>query len=276
MLTVIATPEAPPATWSTIQIVGSAKQGEVELRAVADLKATFKAAWNNSPWIPPSANGAIAVGVQNARPFTLRVEPSKLVFGRELKGTIKVIAQRGEGVDEAIELATLPEKNAIPDGVSLALKPIAKGESEVTLEWAANDKAPLGEFSVVLVGTHKKEKANVSAATSAFRYQLSPPFTLTVSAASDKLPKGGEWKGKLTLVRNPAFAGVVKVSGSKLPPGVTFAELFLPADQQELELILKAGADAASAVVSDVTLKVEAVDNAKLTENLTLPAITVE
>lgn len=276
VLTLVASSDATVVAWSTVDIVGTATMGDRNIREVADISATVQGGWSNTQLLPVSVRDGVVMAVESPRPLSLRVEPSTIVFGPQLKGTIRVIATRGEGVDEAITLATVPDKGALPAGITLALNPIAKGMNEVTLEWTATDKAPLGEFSVVLVGTHKQDKTTLTIPTAAYRYRLDPPFQATIEAASDQLAVGGEWKGTVKLQRNPSFVGAVKVSGGKLPPGVTFEAVQIPADQEQIEIVLKGADDAAKGTVSDVSLTLEGVENAKLTGTVTLPPIKIE
>ena len=70
--------------------------------------------------------------------------------------TLKLVAARQRGFDEEIALAVSPEKKGLPPGVTVGLKPIAKGATAAEITITATDKAPATVATMVLVGTLKK------------------------------------------------------------------------------------------------------------------------
>ena len=161
VMTVSAAKDAPPGALTHVQLIGRAKIGEREFSAACDVEDALRTQWSATKLVPPTVSRDMVLGVAPANKLALRIEPTEVVFGRELKTTVKVIAERGEGIDEPIVLTTEPAANALPAGITLALKPIDKGQNEVVLEFTSTDQAPLGPYTIVLVGTHTKANVGV-------------------------------------------------------------------------------------------------------------------
>lgn len=277
VLTVTAAKDAPAGSLSRVRILGRAKIGTVDYETVADVEDALRAQWNGTKLVPPTLVREIALAVAPAKLLDLRVEPTEIVFGRELKATVKVTAQRGEGIDEPIVLATEPAQNALPGGIALALKPIEKGQSEVVLELTATDQAPLGPFTVVLVGTHTKANVGtVVAHTPGIGYRLDAPFTITVPAGEKKVAKGGQLPVQVTVTRNPAFTGEIKLTLDKATAGLTSMEVVVPADKSEIDLVLAAAADAAVGPAPELRVNAVSPTNAKWTATAAIPGVVVE
>ena len=275
VITVTAAKDAAAGALSPVQVVGRAKIGDRDFEAVGDVEEALRGQWSATRLVPPTVTRAMALGVAPAGKLTLRTEPAEIVFGKELKATVKVIAQRGEGLDEAITLATDPNQNALPGGITLALKPIEKGQNEVVLEFTANDQAPLGPFTVVIVGTHKKGNDTAVAVAPGILYRTDPPFTVTVAAGA-KLAKGAQLPVKVTVARNPAYTGEIKLNIDKATAGLTAAEVVIPADKSEADLILSAAADAAVGPAADLQVKAISPANGKLTVSAPIAGVIVE
>ncbi len=275
VMTITATTDAPAGALTQVQLVGKAKIGDRDFEAVGDVEEALRGQWSGTRLIPPTVSRAMVLGVAPAGKLTLRTEPAEIVFGKELKATVKVIAQRGEGIDEAIPLATEPAQNALPGGITLAMKPIEKGQTEVVLEFTANDQAPLGPFTVVIVGTHKKGNDTAVAVAPGILYRTDPPFTVAVAGGA-KVAKGAQLPVKVTVTRNPAYAGEIKLTLDKATAGLTAAEVVIPADKSEAELILSAAADAAVGPAAELQVKAVSPANAKLTVSAPIAGVIVE
>jgi hypothetical protein len=188
-------------------------------------------------------------------PFVLRTEPASITFGRFLSAKVKIIAERQEGFDEPIALAVTPEKAAVPDGIAPALKPIEKGQNEVEVVFSATDKAPLGEFTGVIVGTMKKGDANLVQPAGGIALKLDEPFRLRLDMGEAKVTKGGTLAVKAIVERNPSFAGAIALAVENLPGGITTQAVEIPADQSEAQIMLTAAADAQPAKIQNLTVK---------------------
>ncbi|MEZ5939785.1 MAG: PPC domain-containing protein [Planctomycetaceae bacterium] len=172
VLTLEAAPEFQGGQLSNIVIRGTGKVGETEISDVASVHDFLKGQWNSLVTFPQPLTGAVGLSGAPASKLRLRVEPALVEIKRGSKPTFKVTAERGEGVDEQITLATNPDKNAVPGNVGLAMKPIPKGQNEVELQFDSNDKSPLGTFSVVLTATHKKGNETIVVSTQAISFRV--------------------------------------------------------------------------------------------------------
>jgi hypothetical protein len=265
-----------PAQVAELTIVGMTDIGGTPQEHTADLTATLVAQLGNVRSIPLNIRTSVAAAVTPAAPYSLRFEPAEVVFGPHLTTSVKLIANRSEAISEQITLATLPEKDALPRETTLALKPIEKGQNEVVLELAGGEKAPPGPFSFVLTATHKQGNTTHVVHSPPLQFRIEPAMKLQVDAGDRNLPREGEQKITVTLTRNPAFTGDVTLSLDKLPAGVTADPVTLPADQNRIDITLKATAEAAAADVADITVKATAAGNDKLTSTQPLGKLTIQ
>ena len=267
---------AGPAQLSKVVVTGRAKIGDATFESRASLVDTLRARWSGVTQVNPRFAAPIAVAVTPAAGIALRVEPSEVVFGQNLKTTVKVIAERAAGFDQPIKLVTSPEKDGVPPNIAVELKPIEKDKNEVVLSISANEKAPTGPFSIALAGAHEKDKVATTAVAPNLTLRLQDAFQLAATLQSTPmLAKGSQLKFKVNVTRNPAYTGEVKLVCEKLPAGVTAAETVLKPDQNEAEIILSAAADAAPANATDVVLRASSPAEAKISSTTPLPAFTV-
>jgi hypothetical protein len=276
VLTVQSAPDAAPAVLSNVQVVGTANVGGTDVRRTAAVDTALRGMWSNSLQIPGELTESVALAVGPAAQLKLRTEPAEIVFGKELTAKVKVIAERAEGMDQAITLVVNPEKGGLPANVTADVKPVAAGTNEIEITFTGAENAPLGLFTVVLSGSHAKDNVTTTASTPGIGLRLEAPFTLQASLANAKLTRGGTTVLKVTVQRNPAFAGEIKLTLDKLPAGVSAPETVLPADKNEVEIALAAAADAAVGTVDTIVINAVAVANAKQTGTTAVPAITLE
>lgn len=276
VLTLQAAKDAPQANLAVIHVVGKAKIGEAAIEQTASLEPGLRTRWSAAKTVPPFAERDVAFTVTPAGKLSLRVEPAEVVFGKELKAKVKIVAERGEGIDEAITLATEPAQNALPANITIAVKPIEKGKNEVELELTATENAPLGAFTLVLAGTHKKGNDSTPAWTPGVGLWLEAPFQLTVNGDAKELAKGAELMVPVQVQRNPAYQGEIKLTLDKLPKGVTAAEVVIPADKNEGSLVLKAAADAMPGEAKEVVIQAVSPANGKIKGSTPLPGLKVE
>jgi len=276
VLTVQSAADAAPASLANVKVVGAAKVGGADVKKVAGVDTTLRGAWSNTLQIPGELAESVALAVGPATKLKLRTEPAEIVFGRELSAKVKVIAERGEGLDAAITLAVNPEKGGLPANITADVKPIEAGKNEIEITFTGAEKAPLGPFTVVLTGSHAKDNVTTTTSSPGIGLRLEEPFTLQPSFANAKLARGGTTNLKVAVVRNPAFAGEVKLTLDKLPAGVSAPETVLPADKSEVEIVLTAAADAAVGAVNTIVVNGVSVANAKQTATSAVPAVTLE
>lgn len=279
MLSVTSTADAPLSRAVPIRIVGTAKIGETDFQATASTATAMKAAYAALPWAPQSLSEHVALGVGPKPQIQLRTEVNEVVFGKSLTGSIKVLVDRSEGFNEAVTLIITPDakKGGLPANITAGLTPIPKDKNEVVITFAATDKAALGQFTVGLNGTIKQGKTTVTQSAPGIILNLQNPLTVTATAAAPKLAAGGEVKVKVAVQRNPALKGEVVLTFANLPKGVTAAAAKIAADKNEVEVTLKAAADAAKGAAKNLTVKGEVtVGKVKLAGTSAAVALTVE
>ena len=261
VITLQATPEFAAGELYQINIVGSAKIGEADVTVPAEIGGVLKARNNAMRWSPSNLNRFVAASSAPAPGFSWRVEPSSVVFGKDLSTKIKLIVTRAAGFEEGVVVAVAPPQNGLPAGVTIALKNVDKGQTEAELVISANNQAPLGEFTAGLTGTLKQGDKTVVQGL-ALRLNLAAPMTIKLDPAAGKIAKGGELVVKAIVDRNPAFTGPVNVTLQNLPAGIAAAPATIAADQTAVDIKLTAAADAATANVNNVTAKADAMAGA--------------
>ncbi|MGE3313902.1 MAG: hypothetical protein AB7O26_02215 [Planctomycetaceae bacterium] len=277
VLTVTTTPDAAGSKVFPVRVVGVGKNGETAIQVAATVNDALKAQWNNMPWQPMALAESVAVGVGPKPNFTLKTEPAAVVFGRNLKTTFKVVAQRNAGFTEEIALAITPEKTGLPPGVTAEIKPIAKDANEAVVTLTANDKVPLGDFTGVFVATLKKDKDTHTQPVPGIGLSLQEPFKLTIDAGAAKVARKGQLAVKVKVERNPAFTGEIVLAFQNLPKGVTVPEAKIPADKTELEIALAAKDDAQTGSVNNLAVQgTSASGNLKFTATSAATSLTVE
>jgi hypothetical protein len=279
VLTVTSKADAPLSRAVPIRIIGTAKIGEADFQVTASTENAMKAAYAALPWGPQNLSEHVALGVGPKPQIRLRTEVTEVVFGKSLTGSIKVLVDRSEGFNEAVTLVVTPDakKGGLPANITAGLKPIPKDKNEVVITFTATDKAVLGQFTVGLNGTIKQGKTTVTQPAPGVILNLQNPLTVTATSAAPKLAAGGEVKVKIAVQRNPALKGEVVLTFANLPKGVTAAAAKIAADKNEVEVTLKAAADAAKGAAKNLTVKGEVtVGKVKLAGTSAAVALTVE
>lgn len=174
VLTLTSTTATPQSQVIPVQIVGRAKIGDQDVTATASTEDAMKAGYNALPWAPQNLTRQIAVGVGPQPQIRVRPEAAAITLVKGQAAAVKLIVERAEGFNEAITLAVTPEANkgGLPGNVTAEVKPIAKDTNEITFEFKATDKAPVGTFTAVLTATIKQDKTTVT--------QTVPGIALTI------------------------------------------------------------------------------------------------
>ncbi len=267
VLTLQASPEATPVASFSARVLGTAKGTGEEVRRSASLLRALRSSLNELPWPPAALTLDMAVAVAPPPPVTLASDTPELIFGPHLSATVRVSAARTENADEEITLAMLPSEGGLPPGVTVAVKPIEKGKNEVDIVFSASDKAPLGDFTAVLIGKHTKDKQTTTQAVPGLRLKLQAPFTASFEPAMVSLVPGGTKELTLHVNRNPAFAEPIEFTFENLPKGVAAEKVTIAGDQSSATIMLTAAADAAVGMVEDVSASgVATIGKNKVTE----------
>ncbi len=279
-----STGAAKPGSLHSLKIVGEATIAGKPVREAADLTVALQAKTNQMPYPPQTLLNDLAMGVSPAAPFSLRTEPAEITFGPDLTANFKVIATRQKDYTEPITLAVTNINDGgpkpvpgLPANVTAALKPIPKDQQEIEITLTANNKAPLGEFTVVLDGTLKKGNQTIKQPAASLSVKLAKAYTLAIEPAEVKFKPEGKQKIQVKVERNPAFTGAVEVTFKNLPAGVTPANATIPADQSSVEVELAAAKDAGPASANNVTAEGQATQGkAKFAASSAPVTVTVE
>ena len=257
VMTIRSEANVPAGKLMPIRIAGKSQAGNVTYEAVATVTAAQETAFSGLFSPPQFLAQDVAVGVNPAAIFTLNTDKPQIVFGKDLSANVKITCNRVEGFAEEIALAVTPAAPApgLPPGVTAAVKPIAKGTNEIEISFAANAQAPLGQYTVVLIGTGKQGNNTVVQPIPALMLDLRAPFVLKPDFAGGNLAKGQTLKVKVVAERNPAYGGEIALTFQNLPKGVTAAAATIPAGQNEVEVVLTAAADAAVGAVNNVVVQ---------------------
>jgi len=276
LLTVTAPANAAVGAMQNVQVIGKGRNGDQDVVVAADFAGALKQRFANMRFPPMHVATTAASSVAAPSGFAWKAEPAEVVFGKELSTKTKLVVQRLSEFDDVVAVAVQPPQNGLPAGVTVGVKNIDKGQNEVEIAISADGKAALGDFTVGLVGTLKKDKQTVTQPI-ALRLKLQAPLTVAVDPNGGKLKQGGELTVKVNVQRNPALKGAATVTLLNLPKGVTAAPGMLAAEANEVEVKLTAAADAAQGAVSNLAAKVEAtVDNKKFEGTSGNVTLTVE
>lgn len=262
-----------------VKIVGTAKIADKDVSVNADTNAALRASLANVQWAPQNLTSEVSIGVGKKPAVRFRVEPNEVTFGQNLQASAKLIVDRDQGFDEVINFAVTPEagKGGLPANVTADIKPIPKGANEVEIVFKATDKAALGDFTSVLIGTIKQGNNTVAETVPGVTLKLAGPLTVTAAPAADKVAAGGTVNVKVTIARNPALKGDAVLTLANLPKGVTAGAVTIPTDKNEAEVPLTVAADAAKGAVNNIQVKAEVtVGMAKFAGTSGNVALTVE
>ncbi len=279
VLTIRSAADAATSKAIPVTIVGTAKIGDKDVTATADTNGALRAAFANVQWAPQNLTNDVSLAVGKKPAVRFRIEPSEVTFGQNLQASAKLIVDRDQGFDEVINFATTPEaaKGGLPANITADIKPIAKGTNEVEIVFKATDKAALGDFTAVLIGTIKQGNNTVAETVPGVTLKLAAPLTVTAAGAADKVAAGGTVNVKVTIARNPALKGDAVLTFVNLPKGVTAAAATIHADKNEAEVALTVAADAAKGAVNNIQVKAEVtVGMAKFAGTSGNVALTVE
>jgi hypothetical protein len=167
-LTLVGTAKAMRGVAKSVRIVGTATIGKKTVTDVADINAALKALSAGNPFPAPTLRSELMAAVAPAAPFAATVQPQTVSVVRGKKATVKIKLTRGKDITEAVTLAVPkvpprdPQKIGLPPGLTVAIKPVPKGQNEVELVISTTAKVPKGAFTIVLTATHKKGKATVA------------------------------------------------------------------------------------------------------------------
>jgi hypothetical protein len=168
-----------------------------------------------------------------------------------LPATIKISVERDKGFEEDV---VLNPPVGLPPGVAPpAMKPIAKGQKEVTIQLPLPAKTPLGQFFVIFSGKDKQAGKDLTVVSQPLTLDLSPqPFELQVAPTAVQLKPGQTAKLKVMAIRKGGYNGPIALEVRNLPAKVTATKGTVAMGQKEVELEIRAADDAAAISRMDV------------------------
>ncbi len=241
-LSITLPPGFEQGTCRTMNIVATAKIGEVDFTAAASTLTPLRTLLNGLPYPPAGLDGSIGLGIGPAFAdfFQLAVEPAVVPFVQVVgAGTFTAKATKLNGFDDPITLAV----EGLPPGVTATVAPIEKGKAEVAIQLAGPGAMAEGDHAFRVVGSavfQNQPKKVVAAGV----LRVVKPFEVTATPAG-AVNRGAAHKMKITVTRNPAVTAAVTVKFKNVPAGVGVpAEVTIAEGQTEVEIDVAAAADA--------------------------------
>lgn len=259
----------PPALkggqFAIVNVVGTAKIGNAEFRAVASDLVAIRKTLSGLPYPPAALDGSLGIGVGPVFPafFELTATDNVLAFeGKPVK--LKLAAKKLNGFDDKITLAV----EGLPMGVTAKPAAIDKGKKDIEIEIEGAKAPASGKYTFKVIASAAFQNQPKKVVLDQFALQVGPALKVTLAPAG-VLGAGGKQKVTLTLANLPAAKEPrqVKLTWKNLQSGVTApAEATLAPGADKLELELSAAADAALGKILNVSvlasLKVDGQDAA--------------
>lgn len=168
VITISGTPKVKRGELIPIRIIGTATIGKSTVKATADVAAAIKSISGGYPYPTKTLNESLVAAAAPAAPFALTTSTNTLNIPRGKNAKVTIKLTRTKPITEQVNLVLPkpPKKNpkrlGLPPGLSVAVKPIAKGKNEVTIVVTASKKAPKGSYTVTILAQHKKGKATIT------------------------------------------------------------------------------------------------------------------
>jgi hypothetical protein len=250
VLVVHVKPELPMGPYS-FSLKGSAMIAGKLVTEYVNLRPIISQSMANLQYPPRNLFPQLALAVKEKPPFALaaKFEPAEATPG--LAAGLTITAQRDAGFTE--EIALTPPSGLPPTFKISALKPIAKGQSEVKVPLGVDAKTPLGQFQVTVSGKAKYKNKEYLVSTLPVPLVIARPFDLKVEPAQLKLKPGATAKVRILAVRKGGYQGPIAVELKNLPANVTATKGTMVMGQTALELEISAAANAAAGNKMDVS-----------------------
>jgi hypothetical protein len=194
-----------------------------------------------------NASPNFTLGVLEAAPFAIKVEPARLKIEQGEKTTVRILAERKANYEDpiAVELLNLPGQVTATKGI------IAKGQTSIELQVTSALNAVTGAKTDVYAlgaggGSDKPQSTSSSLALIVTPGFL---FDLKADASEFKLTQGGKAKLKIAAERKNGYDGPIAVELRNLPTNVTAPVVVIEKGKNTAEVEVSA---AAAAAVGDV------------------------
>lgn len=237
-----------------INIVGSAKIGDVDFRTNASTLVAMRKALSGLAYPPAALDGSVGIGVAPPFPPFFKLTAASPVVAYDGKAaTLKISAEKLNSFDDVITLAF----EGLPKTITAKPLTIDKGKKEATIELSSKEAPANGKHAFKLIGSATFQGQPKQVVLADLALQVGPAAEVKL-APSGALAAGGKQKVTLT------FAGLaaakepqqVKLTWKNVQPGVVLpSEATLAPGQDKLELELSAAADAAVGKILNVSVQ---------------------
>jgi hypothetical protein len=235
-----------------LAVQGTATIDGRKVTQYASVRTTISASLGNLPFPPRHLVHTVAVAVKERAPFSLavRFEPKQVLPGTTTN--VIITATRDPGFEEAIVLN--PPAGLPPTIPTPALKPIAKGQNEVTLQLKLTPKTAFGDILVTFSGKSKASTKEYITTAAPALLTVTRPFDLKITPSPLKLAPGITAKLTITAMRKAGYDGPIAIEVRNLPANVTAPKTMIAKGENSVELAVAAADGAVPGSKIDVNI----------------------
>lgn len=246
----VSAPRDTPAGIYSLRFAGAGTTGDRKILRGGDLTALLTAKLNNMRLLPPSVNRDIAVLVVPPALFALQSRLEAPAVGRYTNTpvTVQFVGEKYFGGDIALQFENLPPN------ITIASKPIPKGQKSIQLALESKANTPLGKFSVFVSGIASFQGRTMRVYSDILHFEIRPAFALTLDTKEVRIARGGKSPVAVQASRLPGYVGPISVVAGNLPKGVTAKPAQIAEKQTQTMIELSAAADAPLATVSNLVV----------------------
>jgi hypothetical protein len=167
-------------------------------------------------WGSPAGQHLIndLTGTSGQPSFLLSCSASALSLTRASTGVATITVSAENGFSGSVTLGV----SGLPSGVTAAFSPTATAKTS-TVTFMANSSTAGGTYPLTITGT----SGSLSGTTTIALTVVVPSFSLLSSPSSLTVPQAGSGSSSISIARQNGFNGIVALSVSGLPSGVTAA-----------------------------------------------------
>ena len=194
--------------------------------------------WQNIDLVQQGNNGVyyrtwvnkIAVSVIEELPYKIRIDTPRAPLVRDGTYPIKVIAERKEGFNGAINVRMLTRPTGLSCSSSIN---IPAGSNEVTYNFSANGSAEIKLHQIAMLGTSSVKGGSAYVSTQLTPLEIKDHF-VTGSMPLAKTTQGYPTEVKVALTQKVEFPGEATVELVGLPAGTKTVPVKMTKDSKEL------------------------------------------
>ena len=234
MPVVFSAAEDAPLSGKLVDLMARHSDIKANIQGSFNLRADFALGQPNNSLYFSSSVKKLAAAVTKRVPFKIQIIQPKVPLVRNGSMNLKIVAQRDEGFNEAINIQ-FPFR---PPG--LGTKPqiqIKQGESEAYYPLNANGNAQLGKWPVYAIGQSNVD-GPVWVSTQLAELEIAEPY-VTMEMARSSCLRGESTTIYCKLNHRTPFEGEAKAQLLGVPPHIDIPQLKFNKDTQELNFNVK-------------------------------------